>query len=109
MESQGRVGADAHHGVGLDLASGGRDRGRAAVHEEGGTDRRDPPVSIPQRGEEKEPDERDPLVSDRAERGQRAQRLRGPSARAGLGRSQAGHPRDQCVFLFPFCLKMLNV
>jgi hypothetical protein len=47
MESQGRGGADAHPGVGLDLASGDRDRGKAVVHEGGGTDRRDPPVSVP--------------------------------------------------------------
>ena len=90
-------------------ASDGRSRGQAAVCGRDGTDRWGLPVSVSQRGEEAEPDERDPLVNDRAERGQHAQRPRGPSARAGLGRSQAGRPRDQCVFLFLFCLKMLNV
>ena len=78
MESQGRGGADAHPGVGLDLASGGRDRGRAAAHEEGGADGWGYPVSVPQREGRGGPDERDPLVSDRAERRAHAQRPCGP-------------------------------
>ena len=58
-------------------ASGGRSRGQAAVCGRDGADKWGLPVSVSQRGEEAEPDERDPLVSDRAERGQRAQRPRG--------------------------------
>ena len=50
-------------------ASGGRSRGQAAVCGRDGTDRWGHPVSVSQRREEAEPDERDPLVSDRAERG----------------------------------------
>jgi len=56
----------------------------------------------PRREEEGESDGRDPPVSGRVRERQRAQRPRGPSARAGLGRSQAGRPRDQCVFFFLF-------
>jgi hypothetical protein len=77
MESQGRGGADAHPGVGLDLASGSRDRGRAAVREEGGTDRRDP------------------LVSDRTER--RAAR----SVR--VGRAEVGRPAGLFGWASPGC------
>ena len=82
-----------------DLAIGGRGHGRAAVHEEGGTDRRDPPVSVPQR--EGGPDERDPLVSDHAQGEQRTRSVR--VGRAGAGRPAGRFPATRCsVFLFSF-------
>ena len=39
------------HTQAKNLAIGGRKRGKAAVHEGGEADRRDPPVSVPQREE----------------------------------------------------------
>ena len=50
------------------LANGGRSRGRAAVRDREGADGWGHPVSVPQREGRGGPDERDPLVSDRAER-----------------------------------------
>ena len=105
MESQGRDGADAHPGVGLDLASGDRDRGKAAVHEGGGTDRRDPPVSVPQREVRGGPDERGPLVSVHV-RGGAARAARVQAERAWAEREWAGlqadFPATHCTVLFFF-------
>ena len=70
----------------MDLASGGRKRGKAAVHEGGETDRRDPPVSVPQR----------------EGRGQRVQSAR----ESAPGPTWAVSKRAVCaavlLFLFPF-------
>ena len=52
-------------------------------------------------------DGRDLPVSDRVR--ERGMELGAGSAWAGLGQSQACRPRDQCVFVFPFCLKMLDI
>ena len=72
--------------TGEDASATGRSPERRR-EEEDEADGRDPPVSVCVRGEGS------------------ARSPRGPSARAGLGRSQAGRPRDQGVFLFPFLFK----
>jgi hypothetical protein len=77
-----------------------------------------------------ETDERDPLVSDHAERRARARRPHGPSqwaactarlwaaaravragdrSQADLGHAPVGRLRNSVAFLFPFCLKLLDV
>jgi hypothetical protein len=102
MGSQGQGATDAHPGVGLDLASGDRDRGKAAVHEGGGTDRRDPPVSVPQREGRGGPDERGPLVSVHVRGGAaRAARVRAERAWAGL-RAKFQAARCAKIFFFFF-------
>ena len=58
------------------LANGGRSRGSAAAREEERADGWDLPVSVPQREEEGGSDERDPPVSDRVKRGERARSAR---------------------------------
>ena len=62
-----------------DLANGRRSCGSAVAREGDGADKWGLPVSVTQRGEEGEPDERDPPVSVRMKGAQRAQRPRGPS------------------------------
>jgi len=67
-----------------DLAIGGRGRGQAAVCGRDEADKWGLLVSVSQRGEEGEPDDRNPLVSVR---------VRGGSARsARVGRAGAGRP-----------------
>jgi len=109
IESQGRGGADAHPGVGLDLTSGDRDRGKAAVHEGGGTDRQDPPVSVPQREGRGGPDERGPLVCPREGRGSARSACAG-RARVGRHAGQVpGRPlRKKIFFVFFFFFFLCN-
>ena len=95
MESRDRHEAVAHPSASSGLASGGRDCGRAAVRREGRADGWGYPVS------------------DRVRERERAQGA--GSARAGLGQSQAGRPKEHSVcFLFSFmqnydvCLILYN-
>ena len=92
------------------LATGGRSRGRAAVRVEGEADGWDLPVSVSQRGEQGEPDERDPPVSDHL----RKKEARGAPAwaergRAGLRAEFLGRSRHSIVFLFLFIQNLLYV
>ena len=89
-----------------DLANGRRSCGSAVAREGGEADKWGLPVSGSQRGEEWEPDERDPLVSDRAER--RATRAASACAEpewAGLRAFLAGPLPAAFCFLFPFQVK----
>jgi hypothetical protein len=79
------------HTQAQNLAIGGRKRGKAAVHEGGEADRRDPPVSVPQR----------------EERGQRAPFTRGSAP----GPNWAVSKRTVCagvLFFFPFSFLITN-
>ena len=83
-------------------ASGGQNRGRAAVRGRDEADKWGLPVSVSQRGEEGEPDERDPPVSDRLRKEEaRAAPVWAERERAGL---RADFPAARCaaVFLFLF-------
>ena len=83
-------------------ASGGQNRGRAAVRGRDEADKWGLPVSVSQRGEEGEPDERDPPVSDRLRKEEaRAAPAWAEQERAGL---RADFPATRCtvVFLFLF-------
>ena len=93
-----------------DLANGRRSCGSAVAREGGEADKWGLPVSDSQRGEEWEPDERDPLVSDRAER--RAMRAASAWAEwewAGVRAFWLDLSRLLFVFFFLFNLKMLYV
>ena len=89
-----------------DLANGRWSCGSAVAREGDEADGWGYPVSVPQREGRGEPDERDPLVSDHAER--RAARAASAWAErewAGLRACLAGPlPADFC-FLFPFRVK----
>ena len=80
-------------------ASGSQNRGRAAVRGRDEADKWGLPVSVSQRGEEGEPDERDPLVSDRLRKEARAVPVWAERERAGL---RAGFQAARCAVAFPF-------
>ena len=89
----------------VDLANGGRSRGRAAVRGRDEADGWGVPVSVPQREGRGGSNERDPPVSD-------PQREEGGSARGarvgrtGMGRPAGrfpGHSLHSTVFLFFLC------
>ena len=82
------------------LATGGRSRGRAAVRVEGEADGWDLPVSVSQRGEKGEPDERDPPIRDRLKEEARA---------APAWAEFLGHSRHSIVFFFLFMQFLLHI
>ena len=92
------------------LASGGRSRGRAAVRDREEADGWDLPVSVTQREEEGEPDERDPPVSDRLRKEEaRAAPAWAERGRAGLRAEFLGRLRHSIVFLFLFMQNLLYI
>ena len=77
-------------------ASGGRSRGQAAVRGRDEADKWGLSVSVSQRGEEGEPDERDPPVSDRL----RMEAARAASSGRPAGRFPVRSLRSVFLFLF---------
>jgi len=85
------------------LATGGRSRGRASVRVEGEADGWDLPVSVSQRGEKGEPDERGPPISDRLRKEEaRVAPAWAERRRASLRAEFLGRSRHSVVFLFLF-------
>ena len=93
----------------MPLATGGRSRGRAAVRVEGEADGWDLPVSVSQRGEKGELDERDPPVSDRLKEEARAAPAWAERGQAGLRAEFLGHSRHSIVFFFLFMQFLLHI